>query len=126
MIQLSVRTEFSFGETFAPLDRIVARLKALGASAAGIVDMGTWGHVQWAKACHKAEITPLCGTSIAVLPELSGEDRPLMWFLATSSSGLVEMYRWSSKAQRQAIRGVPCLSYEDVRGMSGDIAKFAG
>jgi DNA polymerase III alpha subunit len=82
MIQLRVRTEYTFGETFSPIDRCVARLKAIGATAAGIVDPGTWGHVGWDKACRAADIQPLFGVQLSVVPSLETEDRPSMWFLA--------------------------------------------
>ena len=82
MIQLRVRSEFFFGETFAPLDRLVKRLKALGAPAAGIVDPGTWGHVQWAEECKKEKIIPLFGVIWAWL--LLGE--PLTLTMAVSGA----------------------------------------
>lgn len=126
MIQLRVRTEFFFGETFAPLAKVAERLKAMGVTAAGIVDPGTWGHVKWNDAMKKAGIQPMFGTQIAVVRELDSEDRPAMWFLALSSEGLQELYRFSSLAHRQAVRGSPRLSYDDVRKMSDQIAKFAG
>lgn len=126
MIQLRVRSEFYFGETFAPIDRIVKRLTAIGAKAAGIVDPGTWGHVQWDEKCRKANIAPLFGAQIAVVPHLESEDRPAMWFLALSSAGLQELYRWTSLACRQAQRGTARLTHSNVRGMSAEIAKFAG
>lgn len=125
-VQLRIRSEFSFGETFAPLDRLVARLKALGVTAAGLVDTGTWGHVGWAAACEKAGIQPMFGVQIAVVSNAESEERPAMWFLARSSAGLQELYRFSSLAQRQAVRGTARLFYDDVRRMSDDIAKFAG
>ena len=126
MIQLRVKTEYSFGETFLPIERTVARLKALGATAAGIVDPGTWGHVQWGAACARAGILPLFGVQIAVVPSLEAEDRPAMWFLANSSDSLVELYRLSSLAQRQALRGAPRLLRSDVLGASPGVLRFAG
>lgn len=124
--QLRIRSEFSFGETFAPIDRIIARLKALGCGAAALVDGGTWGHVEWAEACAKAGIQPMFGVQLSVVPHLKFADRPSMWFLALNSAGLQELYRYSSLAQRQAARGYARLTHTDVRGMSPAIAKFAG
>ena len=125
-IQLRVRSEYSFGETFAPIDRLADRLAELGTRAAGIVDPGTWGHCEWDAACRKRGIQPMFGVTLGVVSDLTTEDRPTMWFLALSSEGLKELYRFSSLAQRQAVRGTPRLLYDDVRRMSGDIAKFAG
>jgi DNA polymerase III alpha subunit len=126
MNQLRVRTEFHFGETFSPIARVVKRLKALGATAAGIVDIGTWGHVPWDTALRKEDIQPMFGVQISVVPQLDSEDRPAMWFLAGSQAGLSELYRFSSLAQRQSRRGNPRLSYEDVLMMSDQIIKFCG
>jgi DNA polymerase III alpha subunit len=126
MIQLRVRTEYTFGETFSPIDRCVARLKAIGATAAGIVDPGTWGHVGWDKACRAADIQPLFGVQLSVVPSLETEDRPSMWFLALDSAGLKELYTWSSLAQRQSHRGAARLTYEQVMSITDHIAKFAG
>ena len=125
-VQLRVRTEFSFGETFAAIKDVVAHLSRTGVKVAGIVDVGTWGHVQWDKACRAAGITPMFGVQIAVVEKLDSEDRPSMWFLARTDAGLKELYRFSSLANKQAVRGVARLSYADVRRMSDEIAKFAG
>lgn len=124
-VQLRTRSEFSFGETFAPLDRLLDRLGTLGTKAAGLVDTGTWGHVQWAEKASKAGIRPMFGVQLPVVRDLESQDHPFMWFLALSDAGLQELYRFSSRAHRQYLRG-PRLSFEDVRAMSGDIAKFSG
>ena len=126
MIQLKVHTEYHFGTTFAPIDRLVNRLKSLGCTAAGIVDPGTWGHVQWGKACEKADIQPLFGWCSVVVPELESEDRPSMWFLATSTAALSALYRLSSLAHRQAVRGAPRLTYAQVAAADPGIMRFAG
>lgn len=124
--QLRVRSEYSFGETFAPLDQLVKALKDQGCEAAGLVDTGTWGHVQWADKCKAAGIRPMFGVSVAVVPNLESEERQSMWFLALTDTGLKELYRFSSLAQRQAQRGFARLCYADVQAMSGAICKFSG
>lgn len=126
LVHLRVRTEFSFGETFAPVERVVGRLAEMGVTAAGCVDWGTWGHVAWSAACSKAGILPLFGVAVIVVPELSAEDRPTMWMLANSSAGLKELYRLMSHAHRQSVRGTPRLTHEDVRRISSEITIFAG
>ena len=128
MIQLRVRTEYTFGATFAPINRVVERLKEIGCTAAGIVDEdSTWGHVQWHQACRDAGIKPILGVSIAV----NDDDSPTkMWFLARNADGLGEMYGWTSKAHLQPIKTrsgrIPRLFRDDVRKMSENILKFAG
>ena len=127
MIQLRIRTEYSFGKTFAPVDRVVDHLKTNGCTAAGIVDDSTWGHVAWFNACTKAGIQPLLGVACVV----DDNDMALkMWFLAKNIAGLSELYKVTSKSHQQTIkmhRGtLPRLYKQDVMRMSDNILKFAG
>jgi len=128
MVQLKIRTEYSFGTTFAPINRVIDRLKEMGVSAAGIVDRdSTWGHVPWFKACKAAGIQPMLGVELVVSDDDSTQR---MWFLAKTSEGLSEMYRFTSKAHNQPVstrRGqIPRLRRKDVINMSSDIIIFAG
>lgn len=128
MIQLRLRTEYSFGQTFSPIKPLVSRLKELGCRAAGIVDVAsTWGHVTWFEECTKAGIQPLLGVECVV----NDEETPLrMWFLAATTEGLSELYGALSKAHQQPISvrqgRLPRLYTQDVLNMSGGIFKFAG
>jgi DNA polymerase III alpha subunit len=126
VIQLRLRTEFSFGRTFAPIERTVTYLKEIGCTAAAIVDTAsTWGHVKWHETCLKHGIQPLLGVELAV-----GAEGLNMWFLAKNEAGLSELYKFTSRAFRQKLAtntsSVPCLTYDDVRSMSDDIIKFSG
>lgn len=128
MIQLRIRTEGSFGQTFAKIDDVIRRLQAIGCTAAGCVDnASTWMHVRWHAACLAAGIQPLLGVELIV----SDDDRVTrMWFLARNTSGLSELYQASSQAHLQLVstqRGTyPRLYRSDVSAMSEDILKFAG
>lgn len=128
MIQFKVRTEYSFGDTFAPLDRLVECLKEQGCQAAGIVDGSTWGHVSWHKKCRAAGIKPMLGVELVVSDE--EDSTPRMWFIARNLDGLRELYKFSSKAHQFTLatkRGkVPALGRLDVKKMSDNILKFAG
>lgn len=129
MIQLRVRTEYSFGQTFAAIPRVVERLKALGVTAAGIVDVdSTWGHVAWHKACKAAGIQPMLGVDMVVSDE--EDSMPRMWFLARDTAGLTELYRVCSKAHHQRLAtkfgSVPRLMRSDVLGLSDHVFRFAG
>lgn len=131
MIQLRVRTEYSFGRTYAPIDRLVERLKEQGCTAAGIVDRAsTWGHVEWFKACKAAGIKPLLGVELVVTDEDDTDSTPAMWFLARSNAGLRELYRFASAAHRDPVStkfgSTPRLRRARVEAMSDDIWKFAG
>ena len=128
MIQLKVRTEYSFGQTFAPISRVVQRLKDLGCKAAGIVDVNsTWGHVAWFKACKEADIEPILGIELSV--DVDGSVAK-MWFLAKNKQGLGELYSAVSKAHQTPYTtksgSIPCMSENDVARMSDNIFKFAG
>lgn len=127
MIQLRLRTEYSFGKTFAPINRVMDRLKELKCTAAGIVDDSTWGHVAWFNACTEANIQPLLGVTCVV----NDNDMALkMWFLAKNTDGLSELYRVTSKSHTQTIKmrfgSMPRLYTHDVIQMSNNIFKFAG
>jgi DNA polymerase III alpha subunit len=128
MIQLRIRTEYTFGQTFAPIARVVQRLKETGCTAAAIVDSNsTWGHVPWYKACKAAGIQPMLGVELVVSDDDSTQR---MWFLAKNKYGLSELYRLTSKAHGQQIPtrtgSIPRLYRKDVLGMSDNLLRFAG
>jgi len=127
--QLRVRTEYSFGETFAPVARLVARLKAMGCPAAAIADNdSTWGHVAWHKACRAAGIKPILGVSLIVSNE--ADEMPRMTLLARNAAGLKELYQTASNAYTQKIstkRGsFPRLFRADIVALSDNILVLAG
>ena len=129
MIQLRLRTEYSFGQTFAPIDRVISRLKELGCTHAGIVDQAsTWGHLDWFNKCTAAGIKPILGVELVVTDDEESVQK--MWFLAKNEQGLRELYKASSLSFRQQIRSkfgsTPRLYRTDVLLMSDDIIKFSG
>lgn len=91
LAQLRCRTEFSFRETFGKIPDVAARLKAINAPAAGIVDGGTWGHVKWAKEFKKHNIKPLFGIEQPLL--CPDGKRPRFWLLGTE---MKQFYRLST------------------------------
>lgn len=129
MIQLKIRSEYSFGKVFAPIDRIIQRLKELGCTDAGIVDIdGTWGHYQWQEKLVKEGIRPLFGVDLIVTSV--EEELPRMWFIAKNDAGLKELYNFTTLAHHQPIKtkfgSTPRLSQTDVLLMSDNVYKFAG
>ncbi len=126
-VQLKIKTEYSFGQTFAPIDKIIARLKEIGCQAAGMVDNSTWGHMEWFEKCKKAGIQPLLGAECVVS---DNEDLLKMWFLAKNEVGLSELYGFLSKSYHQTIKSrggaVNRLYRPDVLNMTDNIFKFAG
>lgn len=126
--QLRIRTEYTFGQTFAPIDRVIERLKAIGCEAAAIVDRNsTWGHVAWFKACNAAGIKPILGVEVTVSDD---DETTAMWFLARNQAGLAELYKATSKSHLQPIAtksgSMQRLYRSDVEAMSDNIFKFAG
>lgn len=92
MIQLRVRTEYTFRHAYGPIDRVAERLSEIGCTAAAIVDdSGTWGHVDWEKALTKKGITPIYGAEFTV-PTEDGHTAHY-WALAKD---LPSFYRFSS------------------------------
>ncbi len=128
-IQLRIRSEFTFGQTYCPIDKLIAHLKETGCTAAGIVDQGsTWGHVKFFNKCKAAGIKPLLGVELVVTD--NDDESPRMWFIAKNMEGLQELYGWSSKTYQQQLPGkrgqIPGLRRRDVMNMSDNIIKFAG
>lgn len=124
-VQLRIRTEYSFGQTYAPMERIMERLKQLNVTHAAIVDRSSWGHHPWARACKKHGITPMFGMEIVVSED---DDSPTaMWFVAKTTEGLSELYAATTKGYKTPTsRGFPMITRADVEAMSDDIFKFAG
>ena len=113
--QLRCRTEFSFRQAFGPVARVAAACAETGASAAGIVDGSTWGHVRWAKAAATAGFRPLFGTEFTV--PLPDGRKPQAWALAEDTRAF---YRWSTAMRRPDADGLALL--RETRG----IIRFAG
>lgn len=127
-VVLSIQTEYSFGKTYAPLDKIVSYLAANGVTHAGIVDNDTWGHVKWYNACKAMGITPLLGVS-SIVSDVD-DQIPRMWFLARNSEGLSELYQAISRSYHQKVKhrfgSSPRLYTSDVLDMSENILIFLG
>jgi DNA polymerase III alpha subunit len=113
--QLRVRTEFSFRECFGRIGAVADALKRLSCPAAGIVDPGTWGHVQWETALKKQGVKSLFGTEVAVRNEHG--HKPVAWVLATDTR---KFYNFST-----AIRQKDADPIELLRRVDG-VVRFAG
>lgn len=123
VIQFKIRTEYSFGTAYGPLSKVMAACR--GAKAAAITDRhGTWGHVQWSKACKKAGIKPIFGVELAVVEEQNWETKKqspvLCSFIALNNAGLREIYALTTKATEQAYY-IPRLKYADLQTVSKNV-----
>jgi len=127
MYQLRIRTEYSFGRVYGPINKIIERLKSINCLSAGIVDNSTWGHVPFYNECKKSGIKPILGVEIIVTDD---DIATKMWFLARNQKGLKELYNYTTKSHQTPFidkKGSnPRLYRHDVLCMSQDILKFAG
>lgn len=127
MIHLRMRTEFSFRRAYGRLEDVV---KVAGGPSLAITDTGTWGHVQFAKACKKDGIRPIFGVELAVVADARvREKQPTasVAFLARNDAGLRELYELVSLANsKTCFYYFPRLDYRDVNGASANLYILAG
>jgi DNA polymerase III alpha subunit len=120
--QLRVRTGYTFREVYGRMPEIIDRLKEIGCAQAACVDVSTWGHVRWEQACEKAEIIPMFGMDIPILPDFMPEKgellfKPKAWVLA-QDTGL--FYNTTSKCVQN--QGLTAKELGDARG----VIRFVG
>lgn len=129
MINLRVRTEYTFSGCYGPLPKVLA---AIGESpAVGITDRhGTWGHVAFEKACRKAGKKPIFGVELAVVERLEQERLPpnFMAFIARNNAGLQELYELTTEATTPAVNFYfyPRIPYARLKSISKNIIILSG
>lgn len=128
MINFRLRTEYSFGEAYGPLQKVLARCR--GSTHAAITDRGgTWGHVQWRKRCKEAGVKPIYGVELALVTDEKWEekrqDAAFATFLATDSGSLAQLYSLCTHATGQA-KFRPRLRYSDLADLSRDVEVIFG
>jgi DNA polymerase III alpha subunit len=122
VIQLRVRTEYSFRRAYGRLDQVLAQA---GGNAMAMTDVGTWGHANFAKAAKKKGIKPIFGAEIAVTPLLvrsgrSKSNAAMFTLLARNNDGLRELYQLVSLANDQ-FHYYPQMTYEQLNKVSEDL-----
>lgn len=130
MINLRVRTEFSFRTAFGHIDNV---LKALDSPRVCITDrFGTWGHVEFSKAAKKAGKVPIFGVELAVVADLDIKDpkqrrATYFTFLARSNEGLREIYELVTEAtQAENFYFNPRIDYARVSAVSKEVVRIIG
>ena len=116
MIQLRVRTEYSFRKAYGTIEKVVAQF---GLDALAITDTGTWGHVPFVKMCKKYKVKPILGVEICVAEDTQEN---MMGFLAKNNDGLAEIYELVSKSATQRDR----ITYEDLFDVSENVIMLSG
>ena len=124
MINLKVRTEYSFRRAFGSVKNIVENCQQ---DSIAITDFGgTWGHVAFSQMCKKFGKKPIFGVELAVVED--AEDRSkqptnLMTLLGRNNDGLQEIYKLVSESKFYYF---PRISYADLFDLSGNVIIFSG
>jgi len=133
VIQLRVRTEYSFRKAFGRIDDVLSvllrHLSHHDERCAVITDTGTWGYVAFTKACKKHDVKPIYGVAVPVVSDcLKRERQPggLATLLAKNSDGLQEMYVVLSMANKHGFYYYPRVSYGHINDLSEDVIVLMG
>lgn len=130
MIQLKLRTEYSFRRAYGRIPDVVARVKATGATHAAITDWGgTWGHVAWSKECKKAGVVPLFGVELAVVdfPDVKKKQTyGTVVVVARTEDGMRELYGLVTSANRTGFYYYPRVGYDEVNALSESVIVLWG
>lgn len=128
MIHLRLRTEYNYKRAYGPIDKIIKRLKDIGATAAGISDVGTWGHVNFYNGLKKAGIKPILGAEIAIVNDAEERTKQYpcyMSFLAKNKEGLQEVYELVTRST-ELFFYFPRLDYKTLQSVSDNVIVLTG
>jgi len=119
MINLALKTEYSFKHCFGHIQELVDSCKE---SALGIADMdNTYGHVLFGEACKKADIKPIYGVRLRYTVDPKQRTCQYYWvFLAKNDEGLKEIYRLVTKAYENFYY-FPRLLLDDLSNISDNV-----
>jgi len=128
--QLKIRTEYSFGWAYGPIQKVVTRLKELDCVSAAITDRNScFGHVAWSRYCKASNIKPLFGCEFAFIEDVNvKEKRQKLFYLpviAKTNNGLKEIYSAMEEATRN-FHYVPRLPFNKIQDFSQDIIILSG
>ena len=127
MLNLRTRTEYSFRNGFGPINKVIG---ACEGNAIGIADSGTWGHVNFSKACKSLDKKAILGVEISVVgdaTERTKQQSNTMCFLAKNNIGLQEIYGLVTKStSKDNFYYFPRLSYSDLFDISENTIIFSG
>ena len=99
MINLKVRTEYSFRKAYGKLSDIIKNTKQ---NALGIADFGTWGWVKFKAECEKNNVKPIFGLEFAVVlnaEEKTKQPTNYMTMIAKNLKGIKNIYELSTYSQ---------------------------
>ena len=123
MINLKIRTEYSFRRAYGTLEKII---ETCNTERIAITDDGTWGHVPLSKLCKN----PIYGVEIAFVEdakERSKQPTNYVTFLAKNNSGLKEIYNLTSLATtKEHFYYFPRLDYTHLFDISENVFILSG
>lgn len=124
MINLALRSEYSFKQTFGHMASITTGQKI----AVGVADINsTYGHIKLHKACSEADIKPIYGVRIMVVEDARNKVKtfgPEYIFIAKTLNGLREIYRLVRTAHDNFYY-FPRIDMGDVMELSNDVFVIA-
>lgn len=118
--QLRVRTEYSFGKAYGPLQKVLDACATY--DIIGICDSDTWGHIPFYNATRKAGKRPMLGWEVAIVanPAIKDQGQLTAAIFPTNAAGLRELYSLSYAASRQ-FYFTPRLSWDQVLSSSSKL-----
>lgn len=127
MINLALRTEYSFKKTFGKLVDIFQHSN--NEKYIGIADInGTYAHPDFEKLCKQNNITPIFGVRLMVVKDSNLKKRgvfgPEYIFLAKNNQGLNEIYRLT-KSAFENFYYIPQLPFSKIENISDNIFVIA-
>jgi len=130
MIQLKLRTEYSFRSAYGPIEHVCNKLKQTGCTHAAITDRNsTYGHIQWSRVCKSNGIKPIFGVELGFTDDVTSKERKQNHFylslLARSNAGLREIYAAVEEATTNFYR-VPRLPIAKLQDFSQDVIILSG
>lgn len=119
MINIDVKTEFSFKKAFGFIDKIVEKCEQ---EYIGIADYNvTFGHTKLEQACKKFGKSPIYGVRISVSPEPKSRSGFCDYILiAKNNSGLSEVYEITSLAWKNFYY-VPQITTKELSQISKNV-----
>ncbi len=122
MINLFNRTEFSFKIAYGPLAKVLDKTPVIS----GICDRhGTWGHVQFEKACKKRGIKPVFGVELALVDDPLKKEKQGVRFIrlvAKNNNGLKQIYETTTRASHEEqFYYFPRIGMKQLEELSNDV-----
>lgn len=127
MINIAIRTEYSFRLAFGHLKRSI---EACQGSAIGICDRhSTFGHVPFEKVCKKTGKKPLFGVELAFVERPHVQEKQgaqFIRFIAKNNNGLRAIYELVTKATSdEQFYYFPRIGVENIHALPRDVVVLA-